>query len=218
MDEKKYLEALKEAILTFDYDKVERASKEAMDANIDPLRAIAEGMSPAMSIVGKKFETGEFFLSELVVAANVMKEGMKIISPYIKKEDSKIGKKVVIATVEGDNHDIGKNMVTTLLETRGFQVVDLGIDVPAEKIVDAVKKHKPIIVGLSALLTVTMEKMEEVIAALKASGLREKVKVIIGGAPVTAEFAERISADYGTNNAAAGVEKCIDWMNSQEGK
>jgi len=211
MAEEKYLIALKESILNLDYTGVVKAAREAMDAGVDPLRAITDGMAPGMSIIGEKFETGEYFLSELVVAGDVMREGLKVINPYIGEEGSKRRDKMVIATVEGDMHDIGKSIVATLLIARGFEMADLGVDVPAEKIVDAVKEHKPAILGLSALLTVTMPKMGEVIAALKTAGLREKVKVIIGGSSVSAKFAESIGADHSTNNAVEGVDKCVDW-------
>ena len=212
MAEERYLEALREGILNLDYTGVVRAAEEAMDAGIDPLRAITDGMAPGMSIVGKKFETGEYFLSELVVAGDVMREGLKIINPYIKEDDARRREKMVIATVEGDMHDIGKSIVATLLMARGFEVVDLGVDVPADKIVHAVREHRPAIVGLSALLTVTMPKMGEVVAALKGAGLREQVKVIIGGSSVTAKFGESIGADHSSNNAVEGVEKCVDWV------
>ncbi len=218
MEEAKYLMALKEAVLQMDYDGVVKAAKEAMDAKVDPLRAIIEGMSPGMAIIGEKFQRDECFLPELIVAADVMKEGLRIIHPYLKETGSKTGKKVVIATVEGDLHDIGKNIVATLLTVRGFEVIDLGIDVPAPKIVEAVKEHKPVILGLSALITLTMVKMGEVITALKEAGLRGKVKVIIGGSSVTPQFAANIGADYSSTNAAEGVEKCMEWVSPQEGR
>ena len=218
MNEKEHLEALRESILSLDYDRVTKTAKEAMDAGVEPLRAITDGMAPGMSIIGEKFQAGEYFLSELVVAGDVMREGMKIINPYIKGEGSKAKNKMIIATVEGDNHDIGKSIVSTLLTAQGFDMVDLGTDVPAEKIVDAVKEHKPAILGLSALLTVTMPRMGEVIEALKAAGVRERVKVITGGASVTVRFAESIGADHGSNNAVEGVEKCLGWVNPQEGR
>ena len=217
-EETKYLAALKEAILQMDYPLVVKAAKEAMEAKVDPLRAITEGMSPAMALIGEKFQTGEYFLPELIVAADVMKEGLKIIHPYLPKTGSRVGRKLVIATVEGDNHDIGKNIVTTLLTVHGFEVIDLGIDVPTKKIVEAVKEHQPAILGLSALLTLTMLKMREVITALKEAGLKEKLKVIIGGSSVTPEFARSIGADFSTTNAVEGVEKCLEWVKSQEGR
>ena len=218
MDEKKHLEDLKAAVLNRDYDGVRNAARAAMEANVDPLRAIAEGMSRAMAIVGERFQAGEYFLPELVVAGDVMKEGMKIIKPYLKGASYEKGEKVIIGTVKGDLHDIGKNIVITLLRARGFDVVDLGVDIPAEKMVHAVREHKPVIVGLSALLTLTMPKMAEVMAALKEAGLRDEVKVIIGGTSVTPQFAERIGADHSTTNAAEGVEKCLEWVQRPEGR
>ena len=212
MEEKDHLLALKESILSLDYNRVREAAEEAMKAGVDPLKAITEGMAPGMTIIGEKFQAGEYFLSELVVAGDVMREGMKIIDPHIKDEGSEQKKKMLIATVEGDNHDIGKSIVATLLAAQGFNVVDLGIDVPAEKIVAAVKEHQPAIVGLSALLTVTMPKMEEVVTALRSAGLRDQVKVIIGGTSVTPQFAASIGADHSSTNAVEGVEKCLEWV------
>jgi methylmalonyl-CoA mutase cobalamin-binding domain/chain len=207
-----YLNALKEALLEMDYDKMKKAAEGAMAAGINPLKAVTEALSPAMGIIGGKFQSGEYYLPELIVAGDIMKEGMKIIGPYMKGKGKEPGPKFVIATVEGDNHDIGKNIVGTLLSARGFEVIDLGVDAPARKIMDAVKEHRPVIVGLSALLTVTMLKMGEVIQALKEAGLRNSVKVIIGGTSVTPEFARKIGADHSSTDAADGVEKCVQWV------
>lgn len=218
MDDEKYLNALKESVLKLDYAGVVKAAEEAMAAGVDPLKAITEGMAPAMAIIGENFQSGECFLPELVVSGDVMMEGIKIINPYIKGEDSKRREKVVIATVEGDLHDIGKGIVRTLLTARGFEVIDLGIDIPAGKIVEAVKEHEPAILGLSALLTVTMPRMGDVIEGLKAEGLREKVKVIIGGTSVTKSFANSIGADHSSTNAAEGVERCVEWLASLGGR
>ncbi len=215
MEAKEHLLALKESILSLDYNRVRAAAEGAMKAGVDPLKAITEGMAPGMTIIGEKFQAGEYFLSELVVAGDVMREGMKIIDPFIKEEGSKQKKKMIIATVEGDNHDIGKSIVATLLAAQGFNVVDLGIDVPAERIVAAVKEHRPDIVGLSALLTVTMPKMGEVVKALSSAGLRDQVKVIIGGTSVTPQFAKSIGADHSSTNAVEGVEKCLAWVSRQ---
>ena len=216
MDKEKYLVSLKESIVNLDFDAVVEAAKEAMDAGVDPQTAITDGMVPGMTIIGEKYETGEYFLSELVVSGEVMKEGLKVINPYIKGGSAKKLGEVVIATVEGDNHDLGKNIVTTLLGVQGFEVVDLGADVPTDEIINAVKERKPDILGLSALLTVTMPKMGEAIEALKAADLREKVKVIVGGSPVTPEFAERIGADHCAVNALEGVKKCTEWVTLRE--
>ena len=212
MTREKYLASLKESIVKLDFNAVVEAAKAAMDAGVDPRIAITDGMVPGMAIVGEKYETGEYLLSELVVAGAVMKEGMEVINPYLKGDSSKKVGKVVIATVEGDNHDLGKNIVTTLLGVHGFEVVDLGKDVPTDKIIAAVKERKPDILGLSALLTVTMPKMGEAIDTLKAADLRERVKVIVGGSPVTPEFAESIGADHCAVNALEGIKKCTEWV------
>lgn len=212
MGQEKHIAALRDAVLNMDYAAMEKAATEAMAAGADPLRAILEGMSPAMAVIGEKFQSGEYFLPELIVAGDVMKEGMKIIQPHLKEEKGRTRKKFLIATVQGDNHDIGKNIVGMLLSLHGFEVVDLGFDVPAAKIVAAVKEYEPGIVGLSALLTVTMPRMGEVVRALQEAGLREKVKVIVGGTSVTPQFAKSIGADHSSTNAAEGVEQCLSWM------
>jgi methylmalonyl-CoA mutase cobalamin-binding domain/chain len=168
-----------------------------------------------MTVVGDKYEKGEYFLAELVVAAEVMKEALAVITPYVKGELGARGK-VVIATVEGDLHDLGKNIVTSLLKANGFDVIDLGVNVPAQKIVDAVKEHKSDIVGMSALLSITMPKMGEVTEALKKAGLRDNVKVIVGGAALVPEFARKIGADHKAANALEGVKKCLEWVSQKE--
>ena len=216
MPEGKYLGALKEAIVNLDFGAIVEVARGAMEAGVDPRVAITEGMVPGMAVVGEKFESGEYFLSELVVAGEVMKDGMKIIDPYIKGDSSTTAERAVVCTVEGDYHDIGKNIVITLLGVQGFKVFDLGMDVAAEKVVSAVKEHKPAIVGLSALLTTTMLGMGEVIEALKAAELRDKVRVIVGGTPVTPDFADSIGADHCAVNAMEGVHKCVEWVMKKE--
>jgi len=194
---------------------VQKTAEDAMNVGMPPVEAITNGLAAGLRIVGEKFERREYFLSELVVAAEVVKEGMKIIQPYIKGEGVKAKGKVVLATVKNDNHDIGKSLVATLLSVSGFEVIDLGVDVPTETIVEAVRENHPQILGLSALLTVTMPEMGEVIKGLKAAGLREHVKVIVGGSPVTKEFAEKIGADYRAADAIDGMNKCIEWVGSR---
>lgn len=218
MGVEKYLVSLKESIVNLDFDAVVKVAQEAMEVGVVPHLAITEGMVPGMTIVGEKFEKGEYFLSELVVAAEVMKEGLKVVNPYLEGGDFERLGKVVIATVEGDQHDLGKGIVTSLLRVHGFEVVDLGVDVPTERVIDAVKEHQPAIVGMSALLTLTMPKMGEVIEALKTASFREKVKVILGGTSVTSEFAESIGADHRAVNALEGVKKCVEWVTHQERK
>lgn len=210
-----YVDALRDNLVDLNFEGVKKAADEAMKAGIPPINAI-NGLTEGLKIVGEKFEKKEYFLSELVVAAEVMKEGMSVIQPYIKGESSKAKGKIVLATVQGDNHDIGKSLVGTLLRVSGFDIVDLGVDVPTDKIVEAVKVEKPQILGLSALLTVTMPEMGEVIKQLKIAGLRGRVKVIVGGSPVTREFADKIGADYRAADAVDGVNKCIAWISSKK--
>jgi len=216
MAQKQHLDALKKSIVDLDFAAVTKAAQEAMAAGVDPRLAITDGMVPGMAVVGQKFESGEYFLSELIVAAEVMKEGLKVINPHIKGPTAKKLGKVVIATVQGDNHDIGKNIVSTLLGVQGFEVIDLGADVSADRIVKAVEQHRPAVVGLSALLTVTMTRMGDVIKLLQANELRNSVKVIIGGAPITPAFAESIGADHAAANAVEGVRKCAEWVGSRK--
>ncbi len=221
MTKEEHLQALRDAIMTMDLEGIPAVAQAAMDAGVDPQKAITEGMVPGMVEVGQKFEEGEYFLSELVVAGEVMKDGMKVIEPYLTAggAEQEAKAKAVVATVEGDYHDIGKNIVVTLLGVQGFQVIDLGMDVPSAKIVEEVRIHKPLVLGLSALLSTTMARMGEVIEDLKAAGLRDGVKVIVGGTPVTPEYAASIGADHCALNAIEGVHKCSEWLAaSKEGK
>jgi corrinoid protein of di/trimethylamine methyltransferase len=216
MTDSEHLLALREAIINMDFEGIVTAAQGAMDAGVDPRAAITEGMVPGMVVVGEKFEEGEFFLSELVVAGEVMKDGIKVIEPYITGE-SEAAAKAIVATVEGDYHDIGKNIVVTLLTVQGFDVVDLGMDVSASKIVEAVREQHPEVLGLSALLSTTMLRMGDVIVALRTAGLRDDVKVIVGGTPVTPAFADSIGADHYAPNAVEGVHKCVEWVAGGKG-
>jgi 5-methyltetrahydrofolate--homocysteine methyltransferase len=206
------LARLRDAIVNLDIDGVKRATREALDAGVTPYEAIMEGMAKGMEVVGQKYEAGEYFLAELIMAGETMKEGLSVLEPYMKTGDMKHIGKVVIGTVEGDLHDIGKNVVITLLTASGFEVIDLGVDVPAEKFVEAVKQYKPDIVAMSALLTTTMVNMAKVIKALEQAGLRDKVKIIVGGAPLTEEYARQIGADAYGRDAVEGVNICKKWV------
>lgn len=216
MADAEHLLALREAIINMDFEGIVTAAQGAMDAGVEPRTAITEGMVPGMVVVGEKFEEGEFFLSELVVAGEVMKDGIKVIEPYITGE-AESAAKAIVATVEGDYHDIGKNIVATLLTTQGFDVVDLGMDVSASKIVETVQEQHPDVLGLSALLSTTMLRMGDVIEALRTAGLRDDVKVVVGGTPVTPAFADRIGADHCAANAVEGVHKCVEWVSGGKG-
>jgi len=210
MAEEETLESLRNSIVNLDFEGVEKSIKKAVRKKIPPAR-IADTLSSGMRAVGERFENKEYFLSELIVAGEIAKEALKALEPYLKKERIKSRGKVVIATVEGDIHDIGKNLIAMMLSANGLKVIDLGIDVPAGKIVEAVEEYKPQIVGLSALLTITMVKMDEVVKTLEKEGLRESVKIIVGGAPVTEEFAKKIGADHRATDAVEGVDKCLQW-------
>ena len=214
--EEEILTRLRDAIVNLDIEAVQKAAKDAIEAGIPAYKAVIDGMAKGMEIVGQKYEDGEYFLAELIMAGETMKEGMVILEPHLKAGDIKTAGKVVIGTVRGDLHDIGKNVVVTLLKAANFDVIDLGVDVSPEKFVEAVKKHNPDIVAMSALLTTTMIEMESVIEGLKKSGLRDKVKVIIGGAPITPEYAEKIGADAAARDAVEGVRICSEWTKTKQ--
>ena len=211
VDEREILDRLRDSIVNFDIEGVREACKDAVESGIPPYRAVIDGMAKGMEIVGQKYEANEYFLAELIMAGETMKEGMKILEPHLKAGDVKATGRVVVGTVKGDLHDIGKNIVVTLLKAAGFDVIDLGIDVPAEKFVEAVKNNSPDIVAMSALLTTTMTEMENIIKELEKAGLRDKVKVIIGGAPITPDYARKIGADAAAKDAVEGVKICKEW-------
>ncbi|NHV06650.1 MAG: cobalamin-binding protein [Thaumarchaeota archaeon] len=212
MSKENLLDAIRDSIVNLDFDKSREYTLKALESGVKPQEIISKSIAEGMDIVGKKFEASEYFLSELIVAGEIGKEITKILEPHLKGTEVKKLGKVVIGTVRGDLHDIGKNIVAIMLEAAGFEVVDLGADVPPEKFVEAVKKENPDIVAMSALLTVTMVEMKNVIEALKEAGLRSKVKVIVGGAPVTEEFAKSIGADGYGADAVQGVRICKAWM------
>jgi 5-methyltetrahydrofolate--homocysteine methyltransferase len=205
------LDRLRDCIVNLDISGVQKACKDALATGIKPYRAIMDGMAKGMDIVGQKYEEKSYFLAELIMAGEVMKEGMKILEPHLKSEDLKGKGRVVIGTVAGDLHDIGKNIVINLLKAAGFEVIDLGVDVSSQRFFEAVREHKPDILGMSALLTTTMKEMELVIKEIEKAGLRSKVKTIIGGAPITPEFAEKIGADAAAKDAVKGVKICKEW-------
>ena len=196
---------LYDAIVTGNAKAAHAATEAAIEAGMDPMALIADTMIPAMDEVGKLFETEEYFVPELLLAGRAMKGSMALLRPLIAASGEKLSAKVVIGTVKGDLHDIGKNLVASMLEGSGFDVIDLGIDVAPEKFVAAVNEQEPQIVCMSALLTVTMPAMKTTIDALQTAGVRTKVKVIIGGAPVTSQYATEIGADGYSENANGAV-------------
>jgi len=196
--------------VNFDVEGIKSASQEAMNLKIDTA-TIIKVMGKGMDIVGKKYESGEYFIPELIMAGETMKEGITVLEPYMTGEAQSSLGTAIVATVKGDLHDIGKNIFIMLLSTAGFKVIDLGIDVSAEEIVNAVKEYHASILGLSALLTTNLEQMPLVINELAKAGLRDKVKVIVGGATVTEDFANQIGADGYAKEAVRGVELCKKW-------
>jgi len=197
--------ALYDAILTGNAKAAEAVTREAIDAGANPSELRNKYMIPAMDEVGRRFECNEYFVPELLIAARAMKASLELLTPKMAEAGTKAVGRVVIGTVKGDLHDIGKNLVASMLEGGGFEVVDLGVDVPTEKFVEAVKEKDGTILALSALLTTTMTMMKSVIEALEAAGVRQNTKVMIGGAPITQQYADEIGADGYSDNASAAV-------------
>ena len=204
MDER--LQKIYDCVLNGEMDEVTGYVQVALDAQIDPGVILNQGMISAMQEVGRLFEEGEYFVPEMLIAARAMQDGLALLKPHLVQANVQSAGKVVVGTVKGDLHDIGKNLVTMMLEGAAFEIVDLGVDVPPEKFVEAVKAHQPKLVGLSALLTTTMPSMRTTIDALKAAGVRDQVKVIVGGAPVTETFAHDIGADGFAPDASHAVK------------
>jgi corrinoid protein of di/trimethylamine methyltransferase len=203
------LSSIKDSLVNLDMDKTIDFVKKAIELGFKPMD-IVNAMADGMRVVGVRYERGEYFVSDLIVASEIFKEVMSILEPLIvrEKEGLRPFGRVVIGTVEGDVHDIGKNLVITMLRANGFDVIDLGVDVSPQKFVGAVKQYKPDIVGMSALLTSTMVNMKKGIEALEKEGLRNSVKIIVGGAPITEKFAREIGADAYGENAVVAVEIC----------
>lgn len=213
--EKEILGKLKDSIVNLDIDGVKQAAEDALAAGIPAFRAVVDGMAKGMEVVGQKYEDGEYFLAELIMAGETMKEGMSVLEPHLKAGDIKSAGKVIIGTVRGDLHDIGKNVVMTLLKAANFDIIDLGVDISAEQFVEATKDNNPDIIAMSALLTTTMIEMESVIKSLEKAGLRDNVKIIIGGAPITTEYAKKIGADAAARDAVEGVRTCTRWVKAK---
>lgn len=199
---------LRRTVMSYDVEGATLAAKKAVEVGVDPLRAIEDGLAQGIREVGDKFDKGEIFLPELVMAAEAMKSALEVLEPELKrkKKERKTLGRVLLGTVEGDIHNIGKTIVAAMLTANGFEVVDVGVDVPTERFVEKVRELKPDILGLSALLTTTLPAQGAVIETLKKEGLRRTLKVIIGGAPASKEWAEKIGADGYGANAVEAVE------------
>ncbi|MFN2245040.1 MAG: corrinoid protein [Anaerolineae bacterium] len=181
--------------------------QKALDQGMEPKEVLQGGLIAGMDEVGRDFKAGELFVPEVLIAARAMHAGMNVLRPLLSETDSVSAGKYLIGTVKGDLHDIGKNLVKMMLEGAGFETIDLGTDVEPQAFVDAVREHKPLLIGMSALLTTTMVQMRATVEALEEAGLRDSVKIMIGGAPVTEAFATQIGADAYAPDAASAVDK-----------
>lgn len=198
------MEQLKNLVMEGDVSKTEDRVRGLLAQGSAAEEIMNKALIPAMDKVGILFQNGEYYLPEMLVAARAMQQGLRVLKPILTRANVTPAGKAVIGTVKGDLHDIGKNLVGISLEGAGFEVIDLGADVPVETFVEAVREHRPAVLGLSALLTTTMPVMREVIEAVKTSGLRSSVKIMIGGAPITQRYADEIGADfYGHDSTSA---------------
>jgi 5-methyltetrahydrofolate--homocysteine methyltransferase len=203
---------VREDVLQGDEKEIQSHILELVKKGVEGKDILQKGLIAAMEIIGPKFKTGEVFIPEVLLSSRAMNEGLRVLEPYLSEDQKKKAGKVLIGTVKGDLHDIGKNLVAMMLRGVGFEVMDLGINVPAEEFVRKVKEQIPDILGLSALLTTTMPEMKKIIQALSAGGLRSKVKIMVGGAPVNQRFAREIGADGYGHDAAAAVDLARSFM------
>ena len=199
------LQELYQSVLEGQRDVAQEKVEQALSSGINPADVL-NAMVTAMGEVGRLFEEGEYFVPEMLIAARAMKTGMDILKPQLVDADIQPAGTIIAGTVKGDLHDIGKNLVCMMLEGAGFQVIDLGTDVPAETFISAVREHQPDFVAMSALLTTTMPNMQTTIEAMKEAGVRDQVKVMIGGAPITDTYAEKIGADGYAADASRAVK------------
>ena len=202
------LSLLAQALDQGDREKTVELTKAELESGDNPQDIIAQGLQAGMAAVGEKFSSGEYFLPDMLMAARAMKAALEVLQPALEQTGIPTIGKVVIGTVEGDMHDIGKNVVATFLSGNGFEVFDLGLNVPVQKFIDEVKEKKPEILGMSALLTTTMPVMGNVIKSLEEAGLRSGLKVVVGGAPVTQDYANHIGADGYAHDGGQAVPVC----------
>ena len=203
-----YYEEISQSVITGQLDQVKLLTQQAIAAGNEPVEIINQGLIPGMSVVGARFKSGQMYVPEVLMSARAMNGGMDLVKPLILAEDIPSSGKVVIGTVKGDLHDIGKNLVGMMLESAGFTTINVGVDVGPEKFLQAVKEHSPNIIAMSALLTTTMLSMKDTIELLKEEGLRDKVLVIIGGAPISQDFADEIGADGFAPDAGSAADLC----------
>jgi len=205
---------IKEIATTVENGKVkliEGLVQEALDAGEDANAILNDGMVAAMAVVGAKFQANEIFVPEMLVAAKTMKKGVEVLRPHLAGESVGKNGKYIIGTVAGDLHDIGKNLVALMIESAGFELIDLGVDVPAEKFVEAIKANPDCkVVGASALLTTTMDSLKNTVKTMIDAGCKSQVKIMVGGAPITQEFADEIGADAFTTDAGSAAVKAVE--------
>jgi methanogenic corrinoid protein MtbC1 len=193
--------------------KIEEATQAALDAGVDATVLLNDGMIAAMGEVGEKFQANEIFVPEMLVAAKTMKKGVEVLKPFLAGDSIGKNGKYIIGTVAGDLHDIGKNLVALMIESAGFEVIDLGVDVPAEKFVEAIKANPDCkVVGASALLTTTMDSLKNTVKVMIDAGVKSQVKIMVGGAPITQAFADEIGADAFTPDAGAAAVKAVELL------
>lgn len=202
------LNEVAQSVMAGKIDQVRDQVKSLIDAGTSPLEIINNGLIEGMNVVGARFKAGEMFVPEVLKCAKSMAAGVELVKPLIADGDVQSKGKVVLGTVKGDLHDIGKNLVGMMMESGGLDVINLGIDIPAEKFAEAIREHNPQIIAMSALLTSTMPQIKTVIEHLEQEGLRDKVKVIIGGAPITKDFADSVGADGFAPDAASATDLC----------
>lgn len=203
IDQEKFYKALSEGSM----EEVKKLARDALDRGESAENILSQGLIKAMDQIGVKFKNCEIYIPEVLIAARAMHAGLGVLKPILAKSPASTAAKIVLGTVKGDLHDIGKNLVGIMLEGGGFEVVDIGIDAPPEKFIEAAKEHGARVIGMSALLTTTMMQMKATIEKAKAAGLSNRVKIMVGGAPVTAEFAKQIGADGYAPDAASAVGK-----------
>lgn len=212
------LDELYEAVLEGDFDLTPGLTRQGLDAGLDPQALIDGAMIPAMAEAGRRFEDDVYFVPELLSSGRAIKGALDILRPLLTAGSAKRAGRVVIGTVQGDLHDIGKNLVAAMLEGAGFEVIDLGTDVAPAEVVAAIREHRPQLVGLSALLTTTMLSMPSIIEAIAAAGLRDDVKVLVGGAPMNEARAKEFGADAYAENANAAVRAALELVGAEPGR
>jgi len=209
------IEDIQQAIIDLEEDKTAELTQEAIDKGLSPLVILQEGLTKGVRTVGDKFGRGEVFLPELAMSADCMRAGVDLVEPLLDEmdlADEDQGGKVILGTVDEDIHNIGKNILATMLKANGFDVVDLGVEIPNEDFVEAVREEEPDILGMSALMTMTMDHQEEVIDLLEEAGIRDQVKVMVGGAPTSEEWRDEIGADGYADNADAAVKRATELL------